>query len=180
MFSKLSLKEFLDEYMPSLVSSTECDWIQINIASDNHENVIEIGDPEEMVREFAKRPVSKHSPESVMELARRHNVMSGKWMIFCSYGSVDSVWTKLANAVIAKQLGPSIKVNPCGDGSNALICVYTRDCSDYDDLLRVRKQLKQLGFAGRLSYKPDAYTYLGIDSKNKEWTRKHRASIYTL
>jgi hypothetical protein len=42
-----------------------------------------------------------------------------------------------------------------------LICVYTRDWQDQDDVRRVLRQLRDLGVASRLSYKTDEATRLG-------------------
>jgi len=42
-----------------------------------------------------------------------------------------------------------------------VICVYTYDSDDVQDVKRVRASLRELGFVGRLSYKPDADTHAG-------------------
>ncbi|KAF2213399.1 hypothetical protein CERZMDRAFT_96242 [Cercospora zeae-maydis SCOH1-5] len=61
-----------------------------------------------------------------------------------------------------------------------VICVYTCDLSDRDDVYRVLKALVDTGVcaaSGRpIYYKCDAYTYLGINAKNKY---KLRASLYS-
>jgi hypothetical protein len=46
-----------------------------------------------------------------------------------------------------------------------IVCVYTKDFQDADDVLRVLHQLEDMGFlaAGRpIYYKTDAYTYLDL------------------
>lgn len=46
-----------------------------------------------------------------------------------------------------------------------IVCVYTKDFQDADDVLRVLHQLEDMGVldAGRpIYYKPDAYTYLDL------------------
>jgi hypothetical protein len=43
-----------------------------------------------------------------------------------------------------------------------LICVYTRDWQDQDDVRRVLRQLRDLGVTSRLSYKTDEATLSGV------------------
>jgi len=102
-----------------------------------------------------------------LALAHKHGCLVGKWMVFCGSKTVDANWTKIARAVAAGKLGYSAKVNPAGTGSSHfVICVYTEDFSDANDLSRVRQSLRALGLRQRLMYKPDAYTYLGIYKDN--------------
>jgi hypothetical protein len=42
-----------------------------------------------------------------------------------------------------------------------VIVVYTADWQDHDDVRRVLRELRRLGFGGRLSYKTDAATIAG-------------------
>jgi len=57
-----------------------------------------------------------------------------------------------------------------------LICVYTEDYTDIEDVIRVERELRSLGITEALFYKPDIYTYLNIYSNN----RYHlNASVYT-
>lgn len=43
-----------------------------------------------------------------------------------------------------------------------LICVYTYDWTDEADVMRVREELRNLGFTWRLPYKTDEDTYNNI------------------
>lgn len=68
---------------------------------------------------------------------------------------------------LADRLGPSAKAatsewNYRRDDEERLICIYTHDWRDRRDLLRVLKELRSMGFAGRLTYKTDADTERGI------------------
>ncbi len=49
-----------------------------------------------------------------------------------------------------------------------VICVYTYDSADVDDVRRVRQRLRELGFTKQLSYKTDAATASGIYSGTNE------------
>ena len=57
-----------------------------------------------------------------------------------------------------------------------LICVYTDNYADEDEVMRVEKELRSLGITGTLCYKPDIYTYLNIYANNPY---KIKASVYT-
>lgn len=85
---------------------------------------------------------------------------TGKWCIFVPPADVDLAWTKIKDAVDGDKL-------LCAKVSTALrsmgrdghvICVYTRDWTDRQDLLRVREVLRSLGFVEELGYKRDIDT----------------------
>jgi hypothetical protein len=127
----------------------------------------------------------------ILDLAHHLHVRCGKWMLFPSPDAVDDVWATVARATAAGELGVAAKVSPkvlyeAGGGSARLICVYTRNFTDKGDVARVLGRMKELQLLPR-SGKPiyykcgellgahlempktdrtDAYTYLGIGSKN--------------
>ena len=88
---------------------------------------------------------------------------SGKWLI---YGKdLDMQWTLVKAATEAGRLGPKSKVftavpNPVY--KKPVICVYTDDCDDEADVMRVRAELRQLGFTLELFYKEDTKTREGV------------------
>ena len=61
-------------------------------------------------------------------------------------------------------------------GDSHLICVYTDNYTDTDEVMRVEKQLRSLGIGGVLNYKPDIYTHFNIYAKNPY---KIKATVYT-
>jgi hypothetical protein len=84
---------------------------------------------------------------------------------------VDDVWAKVAAATARGDLGIAAKVstlvnnefNPHSEGPQLhVICVYTGDCRDSDDVVRVLASLRGLGFTQRLSYKEDGATFANI------------------
>jgi len=88
---------------------------------------------------------------------------TGKWCIFVSATEVDEGWSKISVAIDNNQL-------MCAKVSTALrsmgrdghvICVYTRDWADRQDLMRAREVLQLLGFVTELGYKRD------IDTRNR-------------
>ena len=88
---------------------------------------------------------------------------TGKWCIFASTADMDEEWSKISDAIESNQL-------MCAKVSTALrsmghdghvICVYTRDWADRQDLMRAREVLQSLGFVKELGYKRD------IDTRNR-------------
>ena len=49
-----------------------------------------------------------------------------------------------------------------------MICVYTHDATDREDVMRVRERLREIGFTKKLSYKTDQATAAGVYSNNSE------------
>jgi hypothetical protein len=88
-------------------------------------------------------------------------------MLFPYVEKVDGVWDLIAGDVEGGNLGPSAKVatarpNPHSRNPKVrLICVYTSDWRDKDDVRRVLRRLRAIGFQERLSYKTDDDTMAG-------------------
>ena len=88
---------------------------------------------------------------------------TGKWCIFVAASDVDVAWAKIKGAVEDDRL-LCAKVSTAlrSTGRNGhVICVYTRDWTDEQDLLRIRDVLRLLGFVEELGYKRD------IDTENR-------------
>jgi Domain of unknown function (DUF1917) len=89
---------------------------------------------------------------------------SGKWLVFVYLADVDRWWGTISRAVRAGRLGPSAKVatavpSPLSTNPRVrLICVYTSDWHDKDDVRRVLRGLRELGISWGLSYKTDEAT----------------------
>ncbi|KFX91971.1 hypothetical protein V490_05616 [Pseudogymnoascus sp. VKM F-3557] len=109
---------------------------------------------------------------SILNLAVQMKITSGKWMLFPLVHEVDHVWSIIAHAVAANQLGTGAKVSPKREDPETrsrLICIYTHDFSDTEDVIRVLQKLKELGLVpcgSTIYYKCDAYTHLNIFSRN--------------
>jgi len=91
---------------------------------------------------------------------------AGKWLIFQEPESADDAWKKIRNATIAGELGISAKVstakpNPDSRDSRRVIYVYTKDWADEADVMRVRENLRALGFVDRIGYKRNLETFAG-------------------
>ncbi|KAL8812179.1 MAG: hypothetical protein Q9223_000316 [Gallowayella weberi] len=131
-------------------------------------------------------PLRKALENDLLALAKDKRFTSGKWMLFPLPEHVNRHWAIVAEATVNRELGIAAKVAPDegkGDRVARIICVYTKDFSDMDDVKRVLERLIELGLVKKnqstaaegIYYKADAFTELGINSGN-EWGLK--ASLY--
>lgn len=92
------------------------------------------------------------------------NPYSGKWLIFVDVYEIDAVWLKVKKALKEGLLGPYAKVSTMRKSKNAhspdikVICVFTENYRDIEDVMRIRNQLREMGFTQELKYKTDAAT----------------------
>ncbi len=116
--------------------------------------------------------------ETILDLAKAYKCVSGKWLFHMDTGiKVDHAWASIARAVVAGECGFTAKVSPYeeSDLTNKLnhgrarhvICVYNRDFTDQDSILELEGQIRRAGIKCHMTYKPDAFTYLGIYRDNK-------------
>ena len=102
-----------------------------------------------------------------------HSKNGGKWLIFVPIERVDNVWSKIELATKAGRLGEQSKVATAKDNSNAtsssakVICVYTYDWTDEEDVMRIRQELRQLGITRKIPYKADEDTDSGKYATNQ-------------
>ena len=91
---------------------------------------------------------------------------AGKWLVFLGKGYVDEVWSKIRDATVAGTLGLESKVStnrpgPFSQKGGFVVCVYTYDGADVDDVRRVRDELRGLGIEREIGWKADASTVAG-------------------
>lgn len=109
---------------------------------------------------------------NILAAARESGVTAGKWMLFPTAKSVDSIWETIATAVANGDMGDGAKVaTDDGSGKARLICVYTHDFGDKEDVKRVLGTLVNEGLVDErekpIYYKCDAFTHLDIMSGNE-------------
>ena len=96
---------------------------------------------------------------------------SGKWLVFVPVAQVDEVWAKIREATEKGCLGDSAKVatakpNPnATDPSQKVICIYTYDWTDKEDVRRIRDELRALGITSKIPYRTDRDTSAGKYAK---------------
>jgi len=94
--------------------------------------------------------------------APQNSVQAGKWLIFCDNDTINDTWIKIAQATFNNQLGFGSKVSTIMSPSDKkVICVYTYDADDEDDVMKVRKTLRTLGIKGKIPYKTNLATKKG-------------------
>jgi hypothetical protein len=66
--------------------------------------------------------------------------------MFCPSNEVNTVWSVVARHTAEGDLGIAAKVAPdANDGNARLICVYTENFNDMEDVTRVIRKMKDLG-----------------------------------
>lgn len=90
---------------------------------------------------------------------------SGKWLFYVSPDVVDEVWARVAAATVEGRLGSSSKVSTAWPNPRLrsplkarVICVYTYDYDDEDDVKRVRESLRKIGIDWPIPYRAEADT----------------------
>jgi hypothetical protein len=96
----------------------------------------------------------------------RSGERAGKWLIFGSVEQVDSLWPAVRDATREGRLGGSAKAAVSSspratDPTQRVICVYTYDHQDVEDVRRVREVLRKQGVIWKIPYKCDADTLAG-------------------
>lgn len=170
-----------DENMPTRVTSS--DWVRIVspreketliadvdrelrdlILSSFYENKI-IPDPQRGVVAVRDKLLIQANEAAIDAIAKKSGLLAGKWLLYPPKETVDHTWKVIAPSTLRGELGVDAKVSTASeipaDGKH-VICVYTRNYLDLEDVKRVRDKLRELGFTQRLYYKPDMYTYLKI------------------
>lgn len=92
---------------------------------------------------------------------RRNNISSygnnGKWLIHAQREKIDNIWKIIALATEEGCLGSFSKVSTIALAFTTqtgvhTICIYTYNSSDYDDVMRVRAMLRELGITSSIPY----------------------------
>ena len=92
---------------------------------------------------------------------------SGKWLVFVDADKVDDIWRKVKLAVEDGMWGDRAKVSTAKPNPNAqnpnlrVICVYSYNYEDIEDVQRIREQLRCLGVTEKIAYKANEDTRAG-------------------
>ncbi len=95
---------------------------------------------------------------------RFKNNKIGKWLVFVDIGELDKTWKIIKNATEKNYLGHLAKAATAKQNSNAsserekVICIYTYNWQDTEDVYRVEKELRNIGIETTLYYKTDLDT----------------------
>ena len=111
-------------------------------------------------------PSAKITYDTIMQLAKKHNILGGKWLCSFEYG-VDDLWSYLALSLAATE-NPmpclAAKITPFNDtgvnnyGRKGHMCsVYTEDFTDMDNVFAIEKCLRAVPIKKDLTYKPGTF-----------------------
>lgn len=137
---------------------------------ENHPKVIE-SDEEEFIHRGGNylcdaQGNSIHMDDVEDELSARMPG-SGKWLVFVDRTQVDDIWARIKRATEEGKLGAGAKVSTAKTNPNStdisknVICVYTYDWTDKEDVMRIREELRQIGITWKIPYKSDLDTIRG-------------------
>ncbi|KAL3463026.1 hypothetical protein BJX64DRAFT_132220 [Aspergillus heterothallicus] len=119
-------------------------------------------------------PLRRELETHLFALAQETNVVTGKWMLFITPDRIDSYWRAVVEGTMRGELGHAAKVaTDSGDGQGRarLICLYTTDYRNRQDIKRVLMRLMELRLVRKgerpIYYKCDVLTHLEILSGNK-------------
>ena len=81
----------------------------------------------------------------------------GKWLFFVAEKYIDDTWRNVKKAVGDGKLWKQAKVSTAwrSKGGVYVVCVYTYDCDDESDVMKIRDHLREMGFKKATSYKSD-------------------------
>jgi len=104
--------------------------------------------------------------ETLDQISKTHNVVTGKWMIFEESDKIDMLWGNLIYHLCVERQKGSAKVSTWKKGERHVICVYADDYTDLEEVNGLRIALRAIGVKRKIGFKPDAYTHLGIYKEN--------------
>lgn len=101
---------------------------------------------------------------------------TGKWCVIRPAETVDALWAKVREAVLAERF-PAALVSSATQaatyGGSYVICLFTPDWFNVEDVTAAREFLRELGVVEEIGYKRDIETVFGVYGVPEEW--KYRA-----
>jgi Domain of unknown function (DUF1917) len=159
-----NLVQFLSRWPPSRTPAIYGPWI--NVERDGHKPII-TPDYKGLSASFQTLALTGTvTPETLDQISKAHNVVTGKWMIFEEPDKIDMLWGKVVYHLCVERQKGSAKVSTWKRGERHVICVYVDDYTDLEEVNGLRKALKAIGVHRRIGFKPDAYTHLDIYKEN--------------
>jgi hypothetical protein len=123
---------------------------------------------------------------SIKDLAKKHGLSGGKWMFHLPANfRLDEIWqrvvlalayNKLPPGAIAAKISPVNDLDAVGEFQAHVVCVFTREFGNEDEVIATEKALRAIPIYGQLLYKPNIYSSLGIYRNN---VYKLRPTIYS-
>lgn len=182
------VEEFLARWPPSRTPEAYATWISVDRSPKQQER--SASDLDALIESFKALVESGEEVTAsvIDELAVKHQVLVGKWIIYVDSEQVDELWAKIVRLVCLERKQGSAKVSTrtrsgerpdgCGDGQGEgedggsgnkqghLICVFTNDFTDEKEVMTLREDLRRVGVDWKIGFKADVYTELGIYENN--------------
>lgn len=100
------------------------------------------------------------------DISQPEAIRVGKWLFFVAEKYIDDTWRNVKKAVEDGKLWKQAKVSTAwrSKGKVYVVCVYTYDYKDENDVMKIREYLREMGFKRATSYKSDEQTLAGIYS----------------
>lgn len=151
--------------LPNDYSEKKYDKTYIKLCNSSHSNKVKLKREKAIKKEILPSKytddywIRAYSPRD----STKNSKQSGKWLSFVPKTEIDAAWEQVKDATELGLLGPISKVSTkLGEqGSEYVICIYTKDWKDERDVMRVRERLRELGFEKPMPYKTDADTIAG-------------------
>ncbi|ELU16100.1 hypothetical protein CAPTEDRAFT_224745 [Capitella teleta] len=170
------LQLFLSRHKPSEITNPNMFWVCV---SNVHSKPIPEYDEQvtHLMWSQLQKKTDSITLDDIKELATAVGFTQGKWQLTEKSRNVDDLWSTVAEATHGGQLGSMSKVSTKSSATGSsgqlhIICVYTQDFTEAEDVCRVERELRNLGVKGKLVYKPDIFNELGIYFKNP-WNISH-------
>lgn len=100
---------------------------------------------------------------------------TGKWCVFSTESMVNKKWEKIKNlidsGIIIHAKVSTKRFLSHSRSKKYVICVYTKDFNDIEDLIRTRNALRSIGLNRPLNYKRDIDTMNGVRGKKEYYTK---------
>ena len=162
----------------AILSSNCCDLAQEKLAMGSEDTLLQNADLIRDWESLTSDPTSKIDYSSMKALARKHQVLGGKWLFMLDprHDDIDAVWMFICSSVasgespmpcVAAKITPKDDTSPGRKERGHMVSVYTRDFTDEGNVFAVEAALRSVPIKLNLSYKPDLYSVLGIYRNNK-------------
>lgn len=123
----------------------------------------------------------------ISNLAAKHKILGGKWLIHVETSRADAIWRQLAWALGSDKFPPaviSVNATPvddvghrsAGDRGLHVLSVWNTDFRDEKTIFTVERAIRKLSIRNAMIYKSDVYSGVGI-YRNNPW--RIRPVIYS-
>jgi hypothetical protein len=102
----------------------------------------------------------------------RSTSRTGKWCVNGDAERIDQLWVQVRQAIQDKTLVAgcaSTAAQAAGHGGSYVVCAFTLDWLDFEDLRATRELLRSWGVSEEIGYKRDIETIRNVYSGPDEW-----------